>query len=221
MKKLKLLKRLLIMGFFIAIAASVLVYNIVVQTQHKCFVNCNDVPPAEVAIIFGAGIKPNNTPSQYLRDRLEAGLKLYKNFKVKKILLTGDNSRINYDELGVMKRYLKTAGVDTADIYIDCAGFDTYSSVWRAKNIFGIKSAILVSQNYHLHRGLYLANAMGINAFGFAADTGNYTFLKFNKCRECAAITKSVFDNISNRKPKYYDGYIDINGSSNYSANDK
>jgi SanA protein len=221
MKKLKFLKRLLLIGFFAVIASSILVYTIVTQTQHKFYTNSNDVPPAEVAIVFGAGIKPNNSPSQYLRDRLDAGMVLYKNFKVKKILLTGDNSRFNYDELGVMKRYLQTAGVDTADIYIDCAGFDTYSSVWRAKIFFGIRSAILVSQNYHLHRCLYLANAMGIHAMAYSATKGHYTFEKFNKLRECAAILKSVLDNAIGRKPKYHDGYIDINGPSNYSANDK
>jgi SanA protein len=166
--------------------------------------------------VLGAGIR-GNSPSKYLEDRLNAAINLYKSNKVQKLLLTGDNGRKDYDELTVMKRYCYRNGVDTARIYLDYAGFDTYSSLYRAKRIFKVDKAIIISQNYHIDRAVFTGNRLGIDSYGFAADNGTYNNYRKNVIREYVAVVKSVFDIIIKRKPKYLGETVDIDGESNYS----
>lgn len=185
------------------------------KTENEIYSELANVQGTKVAIIFGAGVR-NNKPSKYLKDRLDAGISLYKNHKVEKILLSGDNGRDEYDELTVMKLYCYDHGVDTAKIYIDYAGFDSYSTMYRAKHIFKVDTAILVSQDYHLNRCVYLGNALGVKSYGFNANTGVYMGYKYYSIREKLSITKSTFDVLRNRKPKYLGNPVDINGPSNY-----
>lgn len=188
---------------------------VTVNTEKVIFTELKYVPKTKVAIIFGAGIK-DDQPSRYLKDRLDAGILLYKNNKIDKILLSGDNGRNEYDELSVMKLYCKKNGVDTTKIYIDYAGFDSYSTIYRAKHIFHIDTAILVSQQYHLDRCIYLGDKMGVKSFGYSADRGIYPGYKYYALREKLSITKAVLDVIRKRKPKYLGDAVDINGKSNY-----
>ncbi|RYD96646.1 MAG: hypothetical protein EOP54_13175 [Sphingobacteriales bacterium] len=174
------------------------------------------VPDKYVAIVFGAGIGPCGTPSKYLKDRLDAGILLYKRGKVKRLLLSGDNGSNRYDELKVMKEYCAHAGVPVADIFVDYAGFDTYSTVYRAKDLFKVDEAIMVTQAYHLERAIFIGEKMGISCVGFAADKGIYYLAKKNELREQLAIVKSFVDVSRNRKPKYHGGNIDIHGASNF-----
>lgn len=180
-----------------------------------CYKDITLVPKTSVGIIFGAGIK-GNQPSKYLKDRLDAGIQLYKNQHIQTLLLSGDNGRIDYDELSVMKLYCAQNGVDTNHIFLDYAGFDTYSTLYRAKAIFNVEQAVLVSQNYHLYRAIYIGRALGINCYGYAADRGTYTLKRKNELRESLAITKSVFDVHRGRIPKYLGKVVPITGASNY-----
>jgi len=189
--------------------------NVTAETEKLIFTELKDVPKTKLAIIFGAGIN-GDQPSRYLKDRLDAGISLYKNNKVDKILLSGDNGRDEYDELSVMKLYCQKNGVDTTKIYIDYAGFDSYSTMYRAKHIFYVDTAILVSQKYHLNRCIYLGDKLGIKSFGYSADRGVYSGYKYYASREKLSVSKAVLDVIRNRRPKYLGEPVDINKESNY-----
>lgn len=123
-------------------------------------------PPARVAIIFGAGVRPDGRPSRMLADRVDAAIALYQAGRVQKLLMTGDNSRADYDEVSAMRRYAVGRGVPERDITLDYAGFRTYDSCYRARAIFGVREAILVTQRYHLPRAVYTCQALGVAASG-------------------------------------------------------
>lgn len=173
-----------------------------------------------MGIIFGAGIN-GDQPSKYLKDRLDAGILLYKANRINKILLSGDNGRDEYDELTVMKNYCFNHGVDTTKIFVDYAGFDTYSTMYRAKHIFKIRKATLISQEYHLNRAIYIGQKLGIKAVGYSANSGEYLGYKYVTFREYGSIFKSFLDVLRNREPRFLGTQIDINGVSNYSKDDK
>ena len=190
------------------------------KTHFLIFYSENKIPKNKVGIIFGAGIN-GDKPSKYLKDRLDAGIKLFKAKKINKILLSGDNGSDAHDELTVMKIYCFKNGIDTTKIYIDYAGFDTYSTMFRAKNIFKIDKAILITQEYHLNRAIYIGNNLGIESIGFSANQGEYRNYNYVRFREYFSICKSVIDVIRNREPHFLGTEININGVSNYSKDDK
>jgi SanA protein len=121
-----------------------------------------------------------------------------------------------HDELTVMKLYCYENGVDTNKIYVDYAGFDSYSTMYRAKHIFKVDTAILVSQKYHLNRCVYVGDQLGVKSYGYSANKGFYKGYGYYSLREKLSITKSVFDIMRNRKPKYLGETVDVNGKSNY-----
>ncbi|MBC6110221.1 vancomycin high temperature exclusion protein [Pedobacter fastidiosus] len=203
---------LVLLGVVTVVATN---FYVKLTTDSLIFSSKNNVPKAKVAIIFGAGIN-GNKPSKYLKDRLDAGISLYKSHKVDKLLLSGDNGRDEHDELTVMKLYCYENGVDTNKIYIDYAGFDSYSTMYRAKEIFKVDTAILVSQKYHLNRCVYIGNELGIKSYGFSANNGTYLGYKYVSFREYLAITKSVIDVWRKRKPQYLGEPVEVNGPSNY-----
>jgi SanA protein len=130
-------------------------------------------PEAKVALVFGAGLLSAEEPGPVLAERLNTGIALYQAKRVKKILVSGDNSDRRHDETRAMKHYLVERGVPPADVVSDFAGFSTYDTCYRAKEIFGVRQALLVTQGFHLPRALYIANALGIDAHGVAADEGH------------------------------------------------
>lgn len=215
MKTKKIIKLLIyasLLGIIIVLGINLLVKS---QTDPVIFSREKDTPGSKVAIIFGAGIN-NNKPSKYLKDRLDAGIELYKNNKIDKILLSGDNGSDEHDELTVMKLYCYQHGVDTNKIYLDYAGFDSYSTLYRSKYIFNIDTAILVSQKYHLNRCINIGNKLGVKSYGFAADKGTYQGYKYASFREYFALVKSTIDLMIGRKPHFLGEKININGPSNY-----
>lgn len=144
----------------------VLVAHVAVATRPYRYEHLSQVPACRVAVVFGAGVR-NGTPSPMLADRIMAGVRLYQNGQVQKILMTGDNGQVNYDEVTVMKRYAVAHGVPAEDITLDYAGFRTYDSCYRARDIFGVtESAVLVTQRYHLPRAVYTCRHLGIDAVG-------------------------------------------------------
>jgi vancomycin permeability regulator SanA len=122
----------------------------------------------KVAIIFGARIYSNGQPSPFLKDRVDGGIALYRAGKVQKLLMSGDNRVLEYDEVTAMKKYAIAQGMPAGDIVLDYAGFSTYETCYRAKEIFGVNSAILVTQDYHLPRAVYTCRKLGLDATGFA-----------------------------------------------------
>lgn len=190
------------------------------STKKNIYYSIKKFPKNDVGIIFGAGIN-GDQPSKYLKDRLDAGIMLWKAKRINKILLSGDNGREEYDELTVMKNYCFNQGVDTTKIFIDYAGFDTYSTMYRAKHIFKIKKATLISQEYHLNRAIYIGQKLGIKSVGYSANQGEYLGYNYVSSREYLSTFKSFFDVLRNREPHFLGGEININGESNYSKEDK
>jgi SanA protein len=134
-----------------------------------------DVPSRRVAIVFGAGLWRDGTPTPVLRDRVATAAELYFSGKVEKILMSGDNRFIYYNEPGAMRNYALDLGVPDEAIVLDYAGRRTYDTCYRARQIFGVTEAILVTQQFHLSRALYTCNKLGVNAIGVPADRRRYS----------------------------------------------
>ncbi|MFZ6028991.1 MAG: SanA/YdcF family protein [Chloroflexota bacterium] len=134
----------------------------------------NDAPVQTVAIVFGAGLQRDGSPTPVLRDRVETAAQLYFAGKVQKLLMSGDNRFASYNEPESMRRYAIALGVPDEAIVLDYAGRRTYDTCYRAKAIFGLDEAILVTQHFHLPRALYLCNHLGMNGVGVASDNRYY-----------------------------------------------
>ncbi|HLE13293.1 MAG TPA: ElyC/SanA/YdcF family protein [Anaerolineales bacterium] len=133
-----------------------------------------DVPVERVAIVFGAGLRWDGTPSPVLRDRVATAAQLYSSGKVRKLLMSGDNRFLDYNEPGAMRDFAIQLGVPAGDIVLDFAGRRTYDTCFRARDIFQVKSAILVTQSFHLPRAIYVCNILGVPAVGVPADQRSY-----------------------------------------------
>lgn len=144
-----------------------------IYSWHKIY-QVDESPKERVAIIFGAGLRRDGTPTAILRDRVETGAKLYLAGKVEKLLMSGDNSFENYNEPEAMRQYAISLGVPNQNIVLDYAGRRTYDTCFRASAIFGVKSALLVTQKFHLPRALFLCNMLGLTASGVEANNRNY-----------------------------------------------
>lgn len=134
----------------------------------------DDAPRERLAIVFGAGLRRDGTPTPILRDRVETAASLYTSGKVEKLLMSGDNSFLYYNEPEAMRQYAISLGVPDHAIALDHAGRRTYDTCYRAKAIFGMESALLVTQKFHLPRALFLCNALGLDAYGVEANNRNY-----------------------------------------------
>jgi vancomycin permeability regulator SanA len=154
------------------------------------------VPEKPVAIVFGAGLRRNGTATTVLQDRVTVAARLYFAGKVQKLLLSGDNRFLDYNEPGAMREVALSLGVPAADIVLDYAGRRTYDTCYRAKAIFGVTDAILVTQSFHLPRALYECNALGVSAVGVASDLTHYRRLTmlYWDTRELFATTAALWD---------------------------
>ena len=170
-------------------------------------------------IVLGAGIW-GDRPSPMLEDRLLEAIKLY-NCKVSpKIIMSGDHGRKEYDEVNIMKNFAIEKGVPSEDIFMDHAGFSTYESLYRAKEVFKSKKVVIVTQKYHLYRALYIANQLGIEAYGVNSDPRRYVGEVYREFREILARNKDFFSCIFKPKPKYLGEAIPVSGSGDL-TNDK
>lgn len=153
-----------------------------------------DVPPKSVAIVFGAGYWPGGVLSDILADRVETAVALYHAGKVQKLLMTGDNRTLDYNEPGRMLDYALSLGVPREDIVLDYAGRRTYDSCYRAKHIFMVDDAILVTQEYHLDRALFTADSLGLDVVGVAADRRQYSLVQSYWWRDVLATARAWWD---------------------------
>ncbi len=129
-----------------------------------------ELEDVDCIIIYGCFVRKDKTPCNMLKDRLDKGIELYKKGAAPKIIMSGDHSSDEYNEVAVMKQYAIDAGVPSEDIFMDHEGFSTYETAYRAKEVFGADKVILVTQEYHLYRALYIAKSLGIDAYGVASD---------------------------------------------------
>ena len=161
-------------------------------------------PPAEAALVLGAQVQPGGTPNVMLQDRVRAAAALYRDRRVAKVLVSGDHGTVGYDEVGTMRGALMRLGVPARDIFEDHAGFDTWDSMVRAKQVFEVKTAIVVSQRLHLAGALWLARRAGLRATGLAADarsSGSVT--RMLQAREVVARVKAVGDVVTGAGPRF------------------
>ena len=171
-----------------------------------------DLEPADAIIILGAYVRPDGALSLILKDRLDTGLYLYKQNKAPKIIVTGDHGQKNYNEVQAMKDYLLSHDVPEKDIFMDHAGFDTYDSIYRARDVFLVKKGIIVTQNFHLPRAVYIADRLGLDARGYQSALVYPWYYKV-ALRDLFARSKAFLDvEILKSKPKYLGDVIPITG---------
>lgn len=181
-----------------------------VATRSYIYNDLADVPHAEAALIPGAAILKDGALSSIFVDRADTAIALYGAKKVSKILVSGDNSTVSHNEVNPVRLYLIKKGIPDQDIFLDHAGFDTYSTMYRARDIFGVASVIITTQSFHLPRAVFIAHRLGITAYGMNADVGH--ILLRNNVREVFADEKAVLDLLLQRKPKYLGEKIPITG---------
>lgn len=154
------------------------------------------LPPKPVALVFGAGYWPNGVLSLILQERLDAAIELYQSGQVEKLLFSGDNSRADYNEPAKMMEYVVAQGVPREDIVLDYAGRRTYDTCYRAREIFQLNAAILVTQAYHLPRALETCGTLGLDVVGYAANRYEHhgTYLIRYRLREIPALWLAWWD---------------------------
>lgn len=170
-------------------------------------------------IILGAGIW-GDKPSPMLEDRLLQGIELYNNNVSTKIIMSGDHGREEYDEVNIMKEFAIEKGVPSENIFMDHAGFSTYESIYRAKEIFEADKIVIVTQKYHLYRALHIANSLGIEAYGVGADPRQYVGAMYREIREILARNKDFVKCLFKPEPTYLGETIPVSGNGN-ATNDK
>jgi vancomycin permeability regulator SanA len=177
--------------------------------------NIDAVPARPVAIVLGAGLEPDGFPTLMLADRVRGAVELYRRGAVEHLLLSGDNSRDDYDEPTSMRRLAIDAGVPAEAITLDFAGFSTFDSCVRARKIFGVETAVVVTQDFHVTRAVATCRAVGIDAIGFAQSTDGYapSEVRALKTRERAAVTKALWDDLTGTKPHFLGEFAGLSGS--------
>jgi vancomycin permeability regulator SanA len=171
-------------------------------------------------LVLGCLVKDDGRPSDMLQDRLRRGVELYDLGAAPKLLMSGDHGRVEYDEVATMKQYAIDAGVVSENIFMDHAGFSTYESIYRAKEIFQVDKILIVTQEYHLYRAIYIANRLGIEAYGVSSDYHTYVGQSMRNFREMLARVKDCGTCIFKPEPTYLGDAIPIFGNGNLTNDD-
>jgi SanA protein len=192
-------------------AGVVIALLIFVETKASPYVyeSAEAAPTSTVALVLGASVYQNGSLSPVLSARADRALELYRAGKVKKILVTGDNGDLSHNEVNPVGNYLLERGVPKGDIFLDHAGFDTYSSMYRARDVFEVHDMLVVSQPFHLARAIFIARELGMNARGVKA-AGEAT--PYNSLREIPATLKALLDLGVSRAPKYLGSQYPVSG---------
>ena len=170
---------------------------------------------ADAILVLGARVWDNGSPSGVLEDRLDTGISAYQAGVSDRLLMSGDHGQDDYDEVNAMKDYALEQGIPSENIFMDHAGFSTYESVYRARDIFQVKTILIVTQEYHLYRALYIARALGLDAYGVAADRSVYSGIVGFEAREILARVKDFFYTLIQPLPTYLGDVIPITGDGN------
>ena len=170
---------------------------------------------ADAILVLGARVWDDGQPSGILKDRIITGVDVYQSGASERLLMSGDHGQDDYDEVNAMKDYAIELGVAPEVIFMDHAGFSTYESLYRARDIFQIKTVVIVSQQYHLYRAHYVARALVLNAYGVPADLGDYAGMPRFEAREILARMKDFFYAIFQPLPTYLGDVIPITGDGN------
>ena len=207
----KVLKHLLILCVFWIFLVGYINYYIVLEAREHIYSEIENTPEKSVGLVLGASVLSSGIPSGILQDRLDSAYELYEIGKIENILVSGDNSREEYNESDAMGDYLVNKWVPEDDVYRDYAGFDTYDSMYRAEYIFGVTNMMIFTQEYHLSRSVYIARKLWIEAVWFISDKHIYAGIKKYKTREVLSRIKAFFDvKILKSQPKFLGESIEI-----------
>ena len=178
-------------------------------------VSANDIPESQYdcILVLGCGVYSDGAPTPMLEDRLRRAVELYNAGASSKIIMSGDHGQKNYDEVNTMREYAINNGVPAEDIFMDHAGFSTYESMYRAKEIFCAKNILVVTQKYHLYRALYITKQLKMTAIGIAADYRRYYGQTYRDLREVAARYKDFFKCIFKPEPTFLGKVIPVSGN--------
>ena len=174
-----------------------------------------ELTDADCILVLGCYVHDSGRPSDMLADRLRRGIELYRSGAAPKLLMSGDHGRKDYNEVRAMKLEAMEEGIPSEDIFMDHAGFSTYESIFRARDVFAADKIILVTQKYHLYRALYVANALGLEAYGVAADDHTYVGQAYRELREILARNKDFATSILKPAPTYLGEVIPVSGDGN------
>ncbi len=208
----KWFKRIFILGVASFIFLIGINFYIIKSTQDQIYFNQDNLPEYQTALLLGAKVYDDGTLSFIMQDRADTAIEIYNLGKVEKILVSGDHGTTGYDEVNTVKNYLVKKGIPEKDIFTDHAGFDTYDSVYRAKNIFEVRSMIIVTQEFHLPRAIYIANSLGVESVGIVADKRR-SFL-INYLRENVARIKAFLNVVFGAESEFLGERIPITGES-------
>lgn len=219
------IKRLFFFGtalFLLGICALFAINAYMIQTVKDRIITAETAKnlSADCILVLGAGVHPDGSPSNMLEDRLLRGIELYDQGIAPKLLMSGDHGRKNYDEVNVMKEFAKDRGVPSEDIFMDHAGFSTYESMYRAKEVFQAEKIVIVTQKYHMYRAVYAAEKMGLDAYGVTSNQRTYAGQRRRDVRELLARAKDFVTGILKPEPTYLGEAIPVNGNGDQ-TNDK
>ena len=213
MKQKKKIYILLLIIPIVVLITTIFINFYMIMNTKKQIIDINQldsINDIDAIVILGCRVN-GDSPSLMLSKRLDKGIEVYNKIN-KKIILTGDHGKKDYDEVNVMKNYLINTSVESQDIFLDHAGFNTYDSIYRVKNIFQAKKIIIVTQKYHMYRALYLANKLDLEAVGIVAlDIPQKSIMLKNQIREVLSRDKNFFKGIIKPKSKYLGEIIPLN----------
>ena len=205
----------------LAFAGSVVIFGInihVKNTGGKYIITTEEalnLKDVDCIVVLGCKVKDGGKPSDMLADRLNRGIALYKAGAAPKIIMSGDHGRTTYDEVNAMKQFAIDAGVPSEDVFMDHAGFSTYETVYRAKEIFRAEKVLFITQEYHLYRTLYIAEKLGLEAYGVSADYNTYIGQLNRDAREILARNKDFAKVIFKPEPTFLGEAIPVSGNGN------
>lgn len=172
-------------------------------------------------LVLGCKVHSDGSPSAMLHDRLSRGVELYENGAAPKILVSGDHGQLTYDEVDAMKHYAVDRGVPSSDVFMDHAGFSTYESMYRARDIFQAKKIVIVTQEYHLYRAIFIARSLGLEAYGVSSDLRGYSGQSGRDTREWLARFKDFWSCVFRPEPTYLGETIPISGDGNLTNDER
>jgi len=214
----RILLSLIALALLGGVAVGILNAVVLLSTENRIHENAEAAAESlggswDCILVLGAGVRADGTPSHMLEDRLKTAIALYQAGAAPKLLMSGDHGQIEYDEVNVMRQYALDAGVPSEDIFMDHAGFSTYDSIYRARDVFLADRILVVTQRYHLPRALYIAEALGVEAEGISADLRVYAGQIGRDVREAAARVKDWAYALLKPAPVYLGDEIPVSGN--------
>lgn len=212
---IKILLALVILGVIVGIG--VIAANVHIKSVTKDFiiseVELKDLDDVDCILVLGCGVWDDGTPTDMLADRIKVGIRAYESGVSDRLLMSGDHSRKDYDEVNTMKAIAVESGIPADNVFCDHAGFSTYESMYRASDIFGADKIVIVTQSYHLPRAIYDAQKLGIEAYGISADERTYMGQMYRDARELLARAKDFVWCIIQPEPTFRGEKIPITAS--------